>query len=448
MNLKISLGAAIAIMLMVAAGVFSGTMVYAEYSYNQRSNDLERRQAMYAKYSEVDRTVRNNFGGTINENVLMDNVVRGYIAGLGDRYSAYISAEEVKRASGSNEGEDLGIGAALEISAGGYLAVTEVYPDSPAQNAGIAVDDLIIKIDETDLTPENAAAMLAGIQGEAGTRLSLTVRKGSEDIVIPDLTRRAVAIPSVYSRVASSENIGYISIRQFNANAPDQFARELRRVLAEGVDSLIFDVRDNPGTSYEAAARILDRLVPDGALYSATYSDGTVKIIGISDANETELPMTVIVNAGTLEAAELFAQDLKDFGKAEIVGASTGGKGVLLDRLKLSDGSAIDLTVAVINTASGYVYNGAGVKPDFDVPMAEPWADLDETTDAQLKKALEVVTAKLRAAQTAQAESEAPPDSPPPQVEQPTATEPEAEPPATPAETEPAGSTNGGKAPE
>jgi carboxyl-terminal processing protease len=246
-----------------------------------------------------------------------------------------------------------------------------------------------------------------------------------------------VAIPSVYSRVIAAENVGYISIRQFNANTPDQFARELRRVLAEGVDSLIFDVRDNPGTSYEAAARILDRLVPEGALYSATYSDGTVNVVGISDANETPLPMTALVNAGTLEAAELFAQDLKDFGKAGIVGSATGGKGVLLDRLKLSDGSAIDLTVAEINTASGYTYNGVGVKPDFDVPMTDPWTSLDENTDAQLKKAIEVVVAQFRASQTAQAGTGQPQPPPPAAApEAPVASDPQPPEPATPAATE------------
>jgi carboxyl-terminal processing protease len=421
MNFKISLGAAIAVMLMVAAGVFSTTMVYSQRTFNQRSSDLERTREMYAKFSEVDRTVRENYHETINESSLMDNVARGYIAGLGDKYSAYLGAEEVKRLEGVREGEDIGIGAALEVAPGGYLLVTEVYPDSPAQNAEIQEGDLIVNIDDMDLTPENVDQMLrTRIQGEAGTKLSLVVRKGgSEDVTIPDLTRRAVAVPSVYSRVIGSENTGYIGIRQFNDNTADQFARELRRVQEAGVQSLIIDLRDNRGSNYGSASRILDRLAPEGVIYSAAYRDGSVEVMEVSDANELPLPMAVLINAGTSEAAELFAQDLKDIGNAALVGSLTVGKGVLLDRKKLSDGSAIDLTVAVINTNSGYTYEGVGVKPDFDVPFDENWQNLDETTDPQLKKALEVVTAQRRATETVTsvaAESQAPeiaPQEPP-----------------------------------
>jgi len=363
MNKKISLGAALAFMLIVAAATFSSTWIYAQTAFNERSTDLERRREMYAKFTEVDTVVRENYSGIINETLLMDSVAWGYIKGIGDRYGAYISAEEYRRLTRSKEGEDVGIGAVLEVSADGYLLVAEVYPDSPAQVAGIVEGDLIIKINDVGITHDNAEMFLSSIQGEAGTRLSLLIRRGTEETLIPELTRRVVAVPSVYSRIIPETNVGYIMIKQFNDNTPDQFSRELRRVIDAGADCLIFDVRDNRGASMSAAVRIIDNLVPEGPIYSATYRDGTTEVKEYSDAHEINMPMVVIINGGTSSSAELFAQNLKDFGKGSIVGQTSAGVGVIQNRIRLSDGSAIDLTTGLITSAAGVNFDGTGVNP-------------------------------------------------------------------------------------
>lgn len=421
MNKRISLGAAIAVMLMVAAATFSATMTYAQRYFNQKATDLERSREMYMKFAEVDSTVRENYSGTIDEILLMDSVAQGYIKGLGDKYATYISAEEYRRLMLSREGEDVGIGAVVEISADGYLSVLEVYPDSPAQVAGIEAGDSIVKIGEVNLSLENIGQAAGMLQGDAGTKLSLVVRKGVEDVKIPDLTRRAVAVPSVYSRMIPETNVGYIQIKQFNNNTSDQFNRELGKVIEAGAACLIFDVRDNRGVSMSSSVRVLDKLLPAGALYSASYKDGTVEEMYVSDANEINLPMVVLVNGATSSAAELFAQDLKDFGKASIVGQTTTGKGVLLNRIKLSDGSAIELTVATLLTKSGETFDGAGVKPDYDIMPEGDWTEQDEITDPQLKKAVELVLAMRKVEATAQAEAgieasapEPPKPAPPP----------------------------------
>ncbi len=408
MNRKVSLGAAIAFMLIVAAATFSATMTFAQLYFNRKSTDLERSREMYVKFTDVDRTVRQNYSGEINEKELNDSVAQGYIKGLGDKYAAYISAEEFKRSTLSKEGEDVGIGAVLETSPDGYLSVLEVYPDSPAQVAGIQVDDHIVQINDINLTPENVGQAATLVQGEAGTKLTLVVRKGTEDVTIPDLTRRVISIPSVYSRVIAETSVGYVLIKQFNENTSDQFNRELHKMIEAGVTSLIFDVRDNKGASMTSAVRVLDKLLPSGTIYSATYKDGTTEELAVSDANEISLPMVVITNTATSSAAELFAQDLKDFTKASIVGQTTVGKGVLLNRIQLSDGSAIDLTVATLIPKSGITFDSVGVKPDYEiVPLNTDWTKADETTDPTLRKALELALAMHKVEVTVQAEASA-----------------------------------------
>lgn len=434
MNKRISLGAAVAFAILVAAATFSMTMIYAQNDFNSKSADLENRRTMYAKFADVETAVRENYTGVINETLLMDSVARGYIAGLGDQYASYISAEEYKKLTQTKEGEDVGIGAVLELAPGGYLLVTEVYPDSPAQVAGIAVDDLIVKIDETNLTPENVEQAQNLIQGEAGTKLSLVVRKGSEDITITDLTRRLVSVPSVYSRIIEGTGAGYIMIKQFNDNTADQFNREFNKVVEAGAECLIFDVRDNKGSSLPSAVRIIDKLVPSGVIYSAKYKDGNVEVKETTSPNEIMLPMVVLTNAGTSSAAELFAQDLKDFGKASTVGAATMGKGVILKRILLSDRSAIELVVATISTNSGETFDGTGVKADYEVQGDGDWTNQDENTDPQLKKALEVVLAMRKVEdtiknETGESSEPAPQPEPPVQsVPQPESSAPESVP--------------------
>lgn len=390
MNMRISLGMAIAMMFMVAALVFSITMNYATETFNTKINDLRQREENQAKFAEIDREVRENYYRAIDEQTLLDSVAQGYLSGIGDPYAAYYDAKTYERLLRSEENQAADIGASIRATpeGDGYLIVQEVYADSPAQSQDIREGDLIIRIDEIDLTPENSLEMLEYIQGEQGTTLTMTVRRGIEDTTVT-LTRRVVAVPTVYSRMLDGD-VGYLLIKNFAENTSDQFNRELRKLLNTGARSLIIDVRDNPGTRLGAAARILDRLLPAGPLVSALYGDNTAEVLYTSDPSELELPIVVLINGGTASAAEVFAQTLIDYDKARTVGATTTGKGVLLERIKLSDGSAIEFTVAMLIPPGGQPFDGIGVKPSYEVVMDGSWQNLDETTDPQLKKALEV----------------------------------------------------------
>jgi carboxyl-terminal processing protease len=370
------------------------TVIYSLRSFNERVNNLKEREVMYEKFTEIDRVVRENYIGAIKETQLMDSVAQGYIAGAGDTYARYISAEEYAKLTTQGEEENVGIGAAVEVSPDGYLSVLEVYDDSPALTAGMQVGDLIVKIDDTDLTQENVEAQRSAIYGHQGTKIALLVRRGGEEFLL-DMTRRVVVAPSVYARMITDTEIGYIQIKEFNSGTSDQFNRELDRVIAAGAKSLIFDLRDNKGGVMRQATRILDRLVPAGVIYTAQRKDGTVEEER-SDGNAIDLPMAVLTNSGTASAAELFAQVLKDYNKARTVGTVTAGKGVMQDIIKLSDGSAIELTVAYYNPPVSPNFNGIGVTPDCDVALDGDWTVLDEETDAQLKKAIEVAVARER----------------------------------------------------
>jgi carboxyl-terminal processing protease len=403
MNLRVPLGAAIAFALVIAALTFSITMNYSRSDYNERASFLREREAANGKFAEIDRQVRQKYYGAISEAALMDSVARGYLSGIGDPYASYLTAEEFARQAQTIISAKVGIGAVLEISPEGYLLVTEVYPDSPAQAEGIAVGDLIVKMDDIDLTIENIEQQAALMEDAVGTKVLLTVRKGGEDVTA-DITRREIAIPTVYGSVIPDTSIGYMIITEFSDRTLIQFNRELSRLQNLGVQALIFDLRDNKGGVLYQAARVLDRLVPAGPLVGAVYRDGTVFEVETSDANQIDMPMVTLTNANTAEAAELFVQVLRDYGMGDSVGVTTAGRGSMQEQIQLSDGSAISITVARYTPPSGENFDGVGIKPDFEVAMTEGlenWRELDHLSDPQLAKALSVAEGILLESQSA-----------------------------------------------
>ncbi|MDL2233409.1 PDZ domain-containing protein [Ruminococcaceae bacterium OttesenSCG-928-L11] len=399
MNKKISLGAAIAFMLIIAAATFSMTMIYSQNTFNERVSNLKKRETMYQKFTDIDRLMRDNYIGAINETKLMDSVAQGYLQGVGDKYGRYISAEEyAKMTAKTSETETAGIGVVADASPEGYLYIREVYPDSPALAAGMQEGDLIVKIDDADVNSENVESMIQSLQGDQGTVVVLLVRRGGEEFTM-DMTRRTVTVPTVYANIIPDTNIAYIWIKEFTSNTSDQFNRELDKMLSAGAKSLVFDLRDNKGGVMRQATRILDRLVPAGVIYTAQRKDGTIEQVN-SDGNAIDMPMAVLTNANTAQAAELFAAVLKDYDKARTVGTVTAGKGAMTSIISMSDGSALEITVAFYNPPVSPNFDGIGINPDFEVAIEDDWMFLDHETDGQLKKAMEVVTAMEKTRET------------------------------------------------
>lgn len=454
MNKKISLGAAVALLLIVAAFVFSITMNYATTSFNRRVTDLRNREAMWEKYAEIDRLVRESYYGDINETQLMNSVSQGYLSGIGDKYGRYLSAEEYKKIVQDTSGDNAGIGAVIEVAPDDfYLQVVEVYPDSPAEVAGIEPGDLIIRIDDVDLTRENSRQMLEAIQGPQGSNISIVIRRGATEYGPHQMTRRAVAVPTVLgSRILEDSSVGYLQIREFRDRTYDQFNRELIRLMDGGATSLIIDLRDNQSDNLGSATRVLDKLLPAGVLVSAAYRDGRVEVLETSDANAINLPVVVLINAGTTGCGELFAQTIRDFETGRTVGTTTAGKGVIQEIIKLSDGSAIELSVALYLSPSGQSFNGTGVRADFDIPMEQDWKALpDGSGDLQLNKAKEVaisLTTSDSAANQQQPSPEAEDDEADGQAESSSEAEASVLQEETPAEPEPASEEEEGSAEE
>jgi carboxyl-terminal processing protease len=291
----------------------------------------------------------------------------------------------------------VGIGVVTTRSPSGFILIGTVYPDSPAQAAGLQAGDMIVKVDDLDVTEANFQAAVEGLNGEPGSGVAVVLRRAGLESVLT-ITRRRVDVPTVFQRLIGA--VGYIRISEFADMTPSQFDRALAELSANGALGFVLDVRNNPGGTIESAALILDGFLPEGPIVSATYRDGTTKVLHSSDELFLDVPLVVLQNAKSASAAELFAQALKDYGRSTSVGVITKGKGTMQSIFSMTDGSALDLTVAFYNPPISSNFEGVGVKPDFEVRLTtdqvENFENLDESSDPQLKKALEVMEAKLR----------------------------------------------------
>lgn len=362
--------------------VLSGTFGFLLYKENQR---LENELLNNADLMELESYVDENFYKAPDKKVAMDGALKGYVAGLGDPYSSYLTEDEYKSWQTMESGTMVGIGVTVQQHETG-LYVVEVTEGYPAYVSGIHKGDIITEVEGERVTDIGYDETVARIKGEEGTEVTISVDRNGERQEFT-VMRSEIEMVTASGKMLD-ENIGYIRISAFRENTDEQFAEVLDSLLNEGAKGLIFDVRNNGGGLLTSLQAILDPLLPEGNIAIATYGNGDVRTIMQSDAEETDIPMAVLVNGNTASAAELFAASLSDWDKAFLVGETTFGKGIM-QSTESAAGGAITLTVATYQTVRGECYHGVGITPDYEVTPVEDYEpdfqEPDASEDAQLR---------------------------------------------------------------
>lgn len=394
MNKKISLGVAIMFMCLAMAVTIPITMLLTMTVSNSKMDAVNERQAAFDKIDEINKIIRKNYNGEIDETKLLDSISEGFAIGIGDAYAEYYTAEEYSELKDDLNGKVVGIGVSCVKDTEGYARIISVFPDSPAQVSGIEKGDQIVKVAGIDVLTNYADAINA-LKGDAGQAVIVTYRRAGEEFEV-EITRRKVTVPSVETQMLDG-NIAYIKITEFTSSTVNQFESAVGSALDSKAKGIIFDIRNNGGGTVKSAAQMIDIVVPEGPVVSSVDKNGKTKVMYTSDSAEVNLPIVVLTNKSTASAAELFAAALKDYGKAKLVGSNTYGKGVMQDIYPLDDGSAIKITTARFNPPKSENFDGVGLKPDFVVDLTAEqekiWYELDSTSDPQLIKALSVVKA-------------------------------------------------------
>ncbi|MCI8500967.1 MAG: PDZ domain-containing protein [Oscillospiraceae bacterium] len=395
MNKKISLGAAISFMAVVAAITFTVTMIFSMNIFNDKVYNVKEREELYKKVSEIDHLIRQNYIGELDEQSLLNELSSGLMKGSNDPYAAYYDAETFSRLQAIENGRLVGIGAEMSRDESGYIRLNTVYDNSPAAAAELKDGDLIVAVNEQDIRTAGYTESLEQLMGEPGTRVQITYRRDSVDSSC-QILYKVFEMPVVSLEMREDGN-AYVKISAFSAAAVKQFRSVLNEITQSEATGIIFDLRNTAGGDLMSACEMLDLLLPAGDLLSATYKDGTTELLKRSDSNETNLPMVTLVNGKTQYAAELFAANVSDYGKSKLVGANTFGQGVMQQSYQLKDGSGIVLSSAYFNPAVSANFNEVGIKPDYEVTLSADaekslsHGTLAQADDTQLAKAVEVL---------------------------------------------------------
>ena len=394
MNKKISVGMMLTIVILAMTVTFSVTMLLAMRLFDSTVSNVKEKESMYSKIAELDRYVRSNDYYTIDETLLYDTISSGYLVGTGDRYARYYTAEAYAKLLDIQNGVLMGIGVEVAQDQTGYAKVLKVYDGSPAQEAGIVAGNYITAIDDTDVrTMSSADAIEDRLLGEAGTTVHLAWLDSTATEQSVDLTRSGYISTTIDYQMTAGD-VGYIKIRQFDATTLSELDYAIRTLRNAGAASLLFDLRDNAGGLLDAALNCIDLVCPEGTIAWAESKDGTQEVLGTSSGDSVvDLPMVCLVNGNTASAAELFASCLRNMSGARLVGTTTYGKGTIQSSpQRLSDGSAVVVTVAKLVASNGESFDGTGLTVDVERALNsdEQGAFYDFTldTDPQVQRAV------------------------------------------------------------
>jgi carboxyl-terminal processing protease len=325
----------------------------------------------------------------LDDTTLMRGSIRGLVDSLGDPHSSYMDPIEFEQASATLEGYE-GIGAWVDTDTE-YLTILAPIPGSPAEEVGLQPGDEVIAIDGEDMTGIDGNLVIQRILGPAGTTVHLTIyRQGETDLLEFDIERAHIVIPTVEGEKLDN-GIVYIQLFSFAETTSD----DLRAMLADLIDDetagLILDLRNNAGGYLFSAIDVASEFIDDGVIVSERYGDGSEDVHRANGGGlATDVPLAVLVNAGTASASEIVAGAIQDYDRGLLVGETTFGKGSVQQWIALStDQGAVRVTVAKWYTPNDRLIHGQGLTPDIEVTMtAEDW---EAGNDLQLDAAIDLL---------------------------------------------------------
>ncbi|MFR6021479.1 MAG: S41 family peptidase [Clostridia bacterium] len=343
------------------------------------------------KYKEI---IDKYYLGEVDEEKLKEGAIKGYIEGLGDPYTEYISADEMEDYLSDTMGNFVGIGIYMvKNTEKGKIQVLAPIKGSPAEKAGIQAGDLILTVDGVDYSADEMTIASNKIKGEEGTTVTIEVLRGTETKKY-ELKREKVKVNQVEGKVLSN-NIGYINFTSFDETTADDFKAKFEELNKQGIKSLIIDLRNNGGGIVDQALQIADYVADkDSVLLYEVDKNNKETVKKAKTDPIINMPIIILTNENTASASEILAGALKDLGKAKTVGTTTYGKGVIQQILKLSDGSGLKVTIEEYQTPNRSKIHKIGIAPDEEVKLPDSVTNVlnvTESEDTQLQKAIEML---------------------------------------------------------
>lgn len=360
------------------------TLVVTSSDNGEIASELSKYKMLIDKY----------FLGEVNEEKLKEGAIKGYIEGLDDQYTEYISKEDMKDYLEETTGNFVGIGIYMvKDTDSNKVMVLSPIKGSPAEKAGILPGDLIISVDGVQYSADEMSVAANKIKGEEGSTVKLELLRGTETLNF-ELARENIKVNPVEGKVLQN-NIGYIKFSSFDEETSKEFKTKYQELEAKGIKSLIIDLRNNGGGIVSEALNIADYILEkDKVMLYEVDKNNNEKIEKSKEDPIINMPIVILTNSNTASSSEILAGALKDHEKAKIVGTKTYGKGVIQQLMTLQDGSGLKITSEEYLTPNKTKINKIGIEPDEKVELPEELKNkltIEEKDDTQLQKAIEML---------------------------------------------------------
>lgn len=377
------------VFISILFGVIVGCLLTFTKSYDIDDPNLKEIMSTY-------EAIKDNYYEDVDEKELVNAAVNGMASVLQDPNSYYMDKEATDSFNQQINGSFVGVGMSVYHGESDNIII-EIFKDSPAEKAGLQVNDIVTKVGDTDVRGMALTELTNLIKGEKDSVVNITVLRDDKEMSF-DVTRGTIELTSVTNKIIEGENkkIGYINISVFASNTYEQFNKSLKSLEKQDIDSLIIDVRNNPGGHLNQVEKILSLFFNKKTVLYQLDTKGSVEKKYSTGDGKRKYEVVILVNEGSASASEILASCFKEnYKNAKIVGTTTYGKGTIQNALELSTGVTVKYTVQKWLTSKGEWINEVGVEPDVVVGQSEEYyLTLSDEDDVQLQKALGVLTGK------------------------------------------------------
>ena len=322
---------------------------------------------------------------------MIERALKGYVAGIDDKYTQYLTKEEMDELLEDTTGSYVGIGVYMaDNTADNTILIIGVIEGSVAEQAGIKSGDIIKKVDDVEYTGEQLDAVSSKVKGEEGTNVKITILRDNEEKEF-NITRSSIKLKTVSSKMLEN-NKGYIKISSFNDGTAKEFKEAYEKLKSDNPTGLIIDLRNNGGGLVSESLDIAETMVEKGKTLLITSNKDKKEEIRKSTQNPIiDIPVVVLINQNTASASEILAGILKDDCNYKIIGTKSYGKGVIQTVYNFSDGSGLKVTTEEYFTPNHDKINKVGITPDTEVKLDSEWENISNIpyeNDTQLQEAV------------------------------------------------------------
>lgn len=393
---KYSVRVKIIITVMITFIITFCLTIFLYYQYLTRQgmliNNYESSEEISDDLDELRTIIEKTYKGDINDDALKESAIKGYIAGLDDEYTEYMTSSEWDSLN-STLSDFVGIGVYLGESkiTGETIVLGIISEEAPAEKAGIKPGDIIKEVNLEDVSTKGSEYISSKIKGIEGTTVKVKVQRGEEELTF-DLERKSIKMYEIKSEMLEN-NIGYIDFDSFTETSYEEFKSAYENLKSQGAQALIVDLRNNTGGYVNSALNIADMFIEEGKTLLITEDKNNNRNIEYSKTGKViDMPVVVIVNEHSASASEILTGILKDYKVATIIGTRTYGKGVMQSIFPGILDGALKVTTAEYFSPNENKINKIGIEPDEEIELEiDDNEALTKENDNQLKRAIEIL---------------------------------------------------------